>query len=184
LGQAKRRKLAGDYPDRTARAAIETGKCSGCQLCCFLPPIRELSKPSYTACANQCAAGCAIHADPARPEVCRQFKCMHVEAGMPASLLPPHPLKCGAYVHGHIEQGVVVTVDPRDPSAWKDEPRLRLIMEAALSRNMRLTVVDRGYQIPVRSREEMARLLSADLVAEMRARGEPPAFTGGDAFGT
>jgi hypothetical protein len=175
--------LAGTYPDLTS-LAIENGKCSGCQLCCFLPPITELKKPSYSACANQCAAGCGIHSDLSRPDVCRLFKCMHVEEGMPSSLAPPHPLRCHAYVHGHIEQGVIITVDPRNPFVWKGESKLRLIMEATLSRNLRLTVVDRGYQIPVRSVSEMNRMLSTDVVAELRLEGAVPSFPGGDAFGT
>ena len=183
MGQAKLRKLAGAYP-AGEKTAIEAGKCSGCQLCCFLPPIRELAKPAYTSCVNQCAAGCAIHADPARPEVCREFKCMHVEQSMPAALLPPHPLKCKAYVHGHIDQGVIITVDPRDPLAWKKEPKLRLIMEAALSRNLRLTVVDRGFQVAVLGTEDLNRMLSTDVVADMRQAGAVPPFPGGDAFGT
>lgn len=183
MGQAKRRKLAGTYPE-ASRSAIEVGKCSECQLCCFLPPITELSKPSYTACANQCASGCGIHSDPARPDVCKIFKCMHLEESMPAALLPPHPLRCKAYVHGHIQQGVVITVDPRDPFVWKKEPKLRLIMEATLARKMRLTVVDRGYQIAVRTIQEMNRLLATDIVAQLRGEGVVPMFSGGDAFGT
>jgi uncharacterized protein len=183
VGQAKRRKLAGTYPEAT-RSAIEIGKCSECQLCCFLPPIMELSKPSYTACANQCAAGCSIHSDPSRPDVCKIFKCMHLEEAMSAALLPPHPLRCKAYVHGHMQKGVIITVDPRDPFVWKKEPRLRLIMEATLSLNRRLTVVDRGYQIVVRSIAEINRVLSTDVVAELRNEGSAPMFPGGDAFGT
>lgn len=182
MGQAKQRKLAGTYPSG-AKMAIENGKCSGCQLCCFLPPIQELQKPSYGACAHQCAAGCEIHADPSRPDICKLFKCMHVEDNMPASLLPPHPLRCHAYVHGHIDQGVIITIDPRNPFAWKGEARLRLIMEATLSRNMPLTIVDRGYQIAVRDRTEMSRILSSDVVAELREKGFLPALPGGDAFG-
>lgn len=103
---------------------------------------------------------------------------------MPAALLPPHPLRCKAYVQSHIEKGVFITVDPRNPFVWKKEPKLRLIMEATLSRKVRLTVVDRGYLIPVRTIEEMNRLLAIDVVADLRAEGAVPLLQGGDAFGT
>lgn len=186
MGQAKRRKLAGDYPENT-KHLIETGKCSGCTLCCDLLPIEEISKPAYVPCANICGTGCAVHGGPDFPAVCAGFRCMHIEPTMPADLLPPHPLRCGAYVYGFSRNGrhsVVVAVDPRRPFDWKKEAKIRTIMEATLSRNIALSVVDRGYQIAVRSPADIARILSADAVAEMRARGEKPGFPGGDAYGT
>jgi hypothetical protein len=112
---------------------------------------------------------------------------MHIEERMPADLLPPHPLKCGAYVYGFMQNGkyiVVVAVDPRRPEDWKKEAKLRRIMEATLDRGIALSVVDRGYQIGVRSSADVARIMSVDVVAEMRAKGEKPGFSGGDAFGT
>ncbi len=186
MGQAKRRKLAGDYPEQT-KGRIETGKCSGCTLCCVLLPIEEMSKPAYVPCHNICAIGCSIHESTALPAVCAGFKCMHIEQNMPPDLLPPHPLKCGAYVYGFMQNGkyiVVVAVDPRRPFDWKKEAKIRAIMEATLNRGIALAVVDRGYQIAVRSPADIAHVLSADAVAEMRAKGEKPGFAGGDAFGT
>ncbi len=99
--------------------------CGDCSLCCKLLPIRVLNKSIDTWCQHCCPGkgGCTIYTD--RPPVCRGFSC-----GWMSGEISDHwfPARCkmviSARVHGHsvAEQGMLVTVDPAYPNAWRSTP--------------------------------------------------------------
>lgn len=48
--------------------------CGNCTACCFVKAVRELGKPSQTACRHLCGGGCGVYAD--RPRSCRDYACL------------------------------------------------------------------------------------------------------------
>jgi hypothetical protein len=104
-----------------------TRSWNSCSLCCKLPYVVELNKPIDTWCqhARPGCGGCAIYPD--RPFSCRGFICGwlsgELEVGdewfparckmIIAPRVPPHTLA---------DQGMLVTVDPAYPNAWRREP--------------------------------------------------------------
>lgn len=49
--------------------------CGECRACCTVLGVKALEKPAYTACINECLAGCAIYQN--RPDECRTYKCLY-----------------------------------------------------------------------------------------------------------
>lgn len=71
-------------------------RCGRCGVCCEIADVPGLGfpKPAGTMCPHF-LAGCRIHADPRRPEVCRTFGC----AWLHGMGLPRHrPDRCGTMV--------------------------------------------------------------------------------------
>ncbi len=52
-------------------------ECGGCQMCCLELPIAtaDLRKPAGEPCQHLCAAGCSLHGETQRPQVCCTFLC-------------------------------------------------------------------------------------------------------------
>lgn len=48
--------------------------CGDCTACCTVKSVRELGKPSQTACRHMCQGGCAIYER--RPAGCREYACL------------------------------------------------------------------------------------------------------------
>src|SRR5262245_56261740 len=49
-------------------------KCGECSLCCKLPRVDDVEKPSWTWCRHcDVGKGCSIYES--RPNICREFKC-------------------------------------------------------------------------------------------------------------
>lgn len=48
--------------------------CGDCTACCRVKSVRELGKPSQTACRHLCQGGCASYAS--RPASCREYACL------------------------------------------------------------------------------------------------------------
>lgn len=48
--------------------------CGECSACCQVKSVRELGKPSQTACRHLCHAGCGIY--DRRPTSCREYTCL------------------------------------------------------------------------------------------------------------
>ncbi|HVA46395.1 MAG TPA: hypothetical protein VNH11_08480 [Pirellulales bacterium] len=48
--------------------------CGDCTACCAVKSVRELGKPSQTACRHVCQAGCGIY--DRRPASCRDYACL------------------------------------------------------------------------------------------------------------
>lgn len=63
-------------PDEVEAIARRIGgrSCGDCTACCSVKSVRELGKPSQTACRHLCQNGCAIYE--ARPTSCREYACL------------------------------------------------------------------------------------------------------------
>lgn len=48
--------------------------CGDCTACCTVKAVRELGKPSQTACRHLCQSGCAIY--DRRPASCGEYACL------------------------------------------------------------------------------------------------------------
>lgn len=68
-----------------------TRACGGCDACCTVMAVRELEKPTWTACRHRPAdrPGCSIWG--AHPASCRTFHCLWRQepAVLPDRLFPP-----------------------------------------------------------------------------------------------
>lgn len=174
MGEAKR---------RTKRAThIIAGTCSGCTLCCLVPSIEDLLKPPFLACRHVCDTGCSIHGDKARPEACIGFRCRYIQAhehGVKEERhILPHPLKAGAYAFEPLDSGrMVLCVDPARPFEWKKTglvPFLAAFVEAGFA----LNIVDRGYNFPLRTLDQLGEIVATDYVQGARQMGRPPNIPG------
>lgn len=72
--------------------------CRACGLCCKVPFIPELNKPSHVMCCNRMNDGCKIYNN--RPDGCRRFECLWLKSlrttkPMPAELRPD---RCGVFL--------------------------------------------------------------------------------------
>jgi len=59
---------------------MEENKCGECNLCCRIPLIVELKKPSRELCKHYCN-GCDIYED--RPKECSTYRCAFVQMKEP-----------------------------------------------------------------------------------------------------
>ena len=101
--------------------------CGTCSLCCKLPYIPELNKSIDSWCrhARPGVSGCSIY--PERPASCRSFACGWL---LGARELGDEwfPTRCKMIVtrreprYNLAEQGMLVTVDPSYPDAWRRKP--------------------------------------------------------------
>ena len=99
--------------------------CGTCSLCCKLPSVSELNKPVDTWCKHAAPGrgGCMIYAD--RPQNCRGFICAWLSGKIDDKW---YPARCKMIItqrappHTVEQQGMLVTVDPAYPNAWRREP--------------------------------------------------------------
>jgi hypothetical protein len=92
-------------------------KCGSCSLCCKLPYVQELAKPMDTWCPHaKPGHGCSIYPD--RPESCRHFVCAWVTSAVGDEWFPA---RCKMMIV-ITDQGMMVSVDPTYPNAWRREP--------------------------------------------------------------
>jgi hypothetical protein len=111
--------------------------CGECSLCCKLPYIAELSKSIDTWCKHAApgCGGCRIYPD--RPRECRGFVCGWLsgnEAGLDDKWFPARcKMIVAPRVSGYAiaDQGMLVTVDPDFPNAWRKEPYYSQLLEWA-----------------------------------------------------
>ena len=139
--------MKGAVPEGTAKGSFEVGArkistivtsagfaagqgglkaCGTCSLCCKLLRVRELNKPIDTLCrhATPDRGGCSIY--PRRPSSCRGFICAWLtNRSLGDVWFPAHCkmiLAQRVAPYSIAEQGLLVTVDPAYPSAWRREP--------------------------------------------------------------
>jgi hypothetical protein len=100
-------------------APVPGRECGACMMCCKLPAIPAVEKPSGKWCRYaQPGRGCGSYAS--RPGVCREFYCAWM---INASLGPEwKPDKAKFFIQSKSAMEVEVLVDPGSPGAWK-EPR-------------------------------------------------------------
>lgn len=165
MGQAKRR--------RELTATYAPGRCNGCNLCCVLFDIPELSKPQFVPCANICEAGCSIHGA-GQPQACVRFECDYILAhkldlGHKAAI--PHPKDAGAYV-GHLtEQGIATLyVDPKHPRKWQSTT-LPTYLKALIGMGLKIGIYDRGYRVVTETAVGIDELASIDIAEFAAANG-------------
>ena len=99
--------------------------CGTCSLCCKLPYVRELNKSIDTWCkhANPGRGGCLIYPD--RPASCRSFICGWLSGAEVGDEW--FPARCKMFItsrpsEGPAKKGILVTVDPAYPDAWRRNP--------------------------------------------------------------
>ncbi len=123
-GLARSRDPASTIPRAAAVAGpglnhMAERQCGTCALCCELPPIEALNKPSNQLCRHAApGAGCSIYRR--RPKACRSFVCHW-------KLLDDldeawKPDRCGFYLQQPTETLLMIMVDPARPDAWRGAP--------------------------------------------------------------
>lgn len=104
----------------TQTAAPPARSCAGCTLCCKLPAIPEIAKPTQTWCADcDIGKGCKIYET--RPGTCRKFECVYLTSPQ----IGEHwkPAACHMVIaHQARANRVAIHVDNAHPDAWKQEP--------------------------------------------------------------
>ena len=103
----------------------ETGRqCGSCSLCCFVFAIKELDKPEKQWCRHcKPGKGCSIHGN--HPDVCQTFVCEWLIRPIPDHW---YPLKSRMVITFPERSEVnpvsvlLITVDPRYPARWREEP--------------------------------------------------------------
>jgi len=120
--QDRRPRSRGDGED-TYRMTKRT--CGSCSLCCKLPYVRELNKSIDTWCkhASPGRGGCLIYPD--RPSSCRGFICGWLSGADIGDEW--FPARCKMFItprpsEGLAKKGILVTVDPAYPNAWRRNP--------------------------------------------------------------
>jgi uncharacterized protein len=101
-------------------------KCGTCSLCCKLPYVQELGKPIDTWCAHAKPGhgGCSIYPD--RPASCRGFICGWLASAQYGDEW--FPARCKMIITPRVpsgevaKQGMLLSVDPAYPNAWRREP--------------------------------------------------------------
>jgi hypothetical protein len=130
-----------------ALAPVGDRSCGACDLCCTVMAVRELDKPTWSACAHRAEAGggCAIWG--AHPVSCRTFHCLWRTSDV---LLPAEmfPADCGFLLIAEVTPAwpmlVKVSAEASRPDAW-DRPRYREIFLAlAAAWNCPVVVVGPG----------------------------------------
>lgn len=97
----------------------EARTCDGCDLCCRVYEIPELSKPMGRDCAHLQDMRCTIHG--AHPRTCRSFRCFWL--GQPELGEAWRPSTAG-FVLRQDPDGLTLWVDtdPLRPGAWRAPP--------------------------------------------------------------
>ena len=112
-------------------------------MCCKLPLIKELEKPSDRWCRHAAIGkGCGIYQD--RPPVCREFLCQWMLDPGLGSEWKPEKAKFILYRDREKEEVLNVAVDPAFPDAWTKPP-----FHAAI-KNWVLEGAERGRLVMVR----------------------------------
>ena len=103
-------------------------ECGGCTACCKIMAITELDKPAHQWCAHcDIGKGCNIYGD--RPQSCRDFECVWLQAG-PEVLddsFRPDRVKVVFTASG---DKLVAHCDPAS-SAWRQPKIMEVLWRAA-----------------------------------------------------
>jgi hypothetical protein len=164
MGEAKRRREVGD----------RVSWCRTCTLCCTLPEIQSLKKPSYKPCHHLKDQGCGIFGQPERPAVCTTFQCAYLNARTTDAETQnriPHPLDAGAYFN--VDPGeklIVLFVDPASPQQWKHSAIVDYL-RPLIARGFSLEVIDRGRRMTIAAPALFEATLARDYVAYADRQG-------------
>jgi hypothetical protein len=90
-------------------------------MCCKLPLIKELEKPTDQWCRHAVIGkGCGIYAD--RPPICRNFNCQWILDARLGPEWKPEKAKFILYLDPQKQEVFHVAVDPAFPDAWTKPP--------------------------------------------------------------
>jgi hypothetical protein len=128
----------------SAVSQVASGKaCGTCMMCCKLPLIKELEKPSGRWCRHaMIGKGCGIYDE--RPPVCQKFHCQWMLDPGLGPEWKPEKAKFILYLDREKEEVFNVAVDPAFPDAWTKPPFLAAI------KNWVLEGAERGRFVIVR----------------------------------
>jgi hypothetical protein len=106
----------------SASSEVAPGKaCGTCMMCCKLPLIQELDKPTDRWCRHAVIGkGCGIYTD--RPPVCRSFHCQWIRDAQLGPEWKPEKAKFILYPDQEKKEVFNVAVDPAYPDAWTKPP--------------------------------------------------------------
>jgi len=106
----------------SAVSQVASGKaCGTCMMCCKLPLIKELDKPTDRWCRHAVIGkGCGIYAD--RPPVCQSFHCQWIRDAQLGPEWKPEKAKFILYPDQEKKEVFNVAVDPAYPDAWTKPP--------------------------------------------------------------
>jgi hypothetical protein len=106
----------------SASFQVAPGKsCGTCMMCCKLPLIEELEKPSGQWCRHAVLRkGCGIYDN--RPSVCQSFYCLWMLDPRLGPEWKPEKAKFFVYPDREKEEVFNVAVDPAFPDAWTKPP--------------------------------------------------------------
>lgn len=123
-------------------------RCGACTLCCKLLPTKELDKPANQRCQHQRHGGCKIYQT--RPMSCRLWSCRWLTGAVPNGISRPD------FAHYVVDmmpdyvtivnqdtgergerEAVQIWIDPKYPSAWRDQTLLDWLEATSLVGMMR-----------------------------------------------
>jgi hypothetical protein len=138
--------------------------CGTCMMCCKLPLIKELEKPSDQWCRHAAIGkGCGIYE--ARPPVCQSFFCQWMLDPGLGPEWKPEKAKFILYVDREKEEVFNVAVDPAFPDAWTRPPFFAAI------KNWVLEGAERGRFVLIRVGRRWSALLP-DRIVELGNVGQ------------
>jgi hypothetical protein len=155
-----------------AEPVIPPGRaCGTCTLCCKLFPVPELDKPAGRWCQHIVQGrGCGIHET--RPGVCRAFFCQWIYN---AELGPEWKPEIARFVLSIYPgtNSLAVTVDPGNPTAWRDPrylPSLRLWARTALEQGDQVLVFVGARAIAILPEREvdLGEISPGDAIVSLR----------------
>jgi len=118
----------GQHSNRSRASKDNFGvrSCGECTLCCKIPRIEDIPKPSWSYCMHcKVGVGCGIY-HKGRPEVCVDFTCNWlIDKNIPDNLRPD---KIHMYAHGGKGDAVVkIMIDDDHPNAINSDAGACLI---------------------------------------------------------
>jgi hypothetical protein len=126
----------------TEIALVAGRSCDGCTMCCKLYEVPSLAKAENVWCAHcDMSKGCTIY--DARPQECRDFFCHYrMDRDVPEHWKPSRSHM--AMKSDASGMRIIVTVDPKRPTAWREQPYYRDLKAWAANR------MPSGRQVHVR----------------------------------
>jgi hypothetical protein len=134
-------------------------ECGACSLCCKLLSIDELAKPIDTWCQH-CKpgnGGCSIYAS--RPATCVNFSCGWLtHPNYPNFGDEWFPARAKMIVGPMPNGGLLITVDPAYPNAWRREPYYSQLKDWSRSHPIKIRIGLRASTLGPNARKFLPRL--------------------------
>ena len=138
--------------------AMDERTCESCSLCCYLLGVKQFEKPSGVWCRH-CRpgdGGCTIYPD--RPRDCHWYECEWLQGMVGDEWFPQRAHIVLSYRWR--SRSVSVSVDPKFPDRWREEPYFTQLCQMSMKNRMRIYIGD----------EELFVLHQGKLTQRRRAR--------------